>query len=327
MTGIEQRPLGRTGRGITGLGLGSVFVSEHATGRDEGIRVVHRALELGINYIDTAPFYGNAQEVLGEALAGRSESYLLGTKCGRWDWQTGPFRDVDAFKAQFEQTLRDLRRDRVDILYIHEADWRVFWCDEEPPRTTSHISVDETYDYAGAPVTQFLLWAREQGLATHLGISGNNAHLLAKVVREFDLPIDVLLVAFQYSLVWRNAPVHLLPVTRELGCGVVAGAPLQQGHLAVPREEWLADPPKWMSDDLRDRFAELYAIQRETGLSLAELAVRFLLADNDLASVIIGAATVSELEENVASATAGPLPAELHGRLDALGKVFDKIYN
>ena len=325
MTGISKRPLGKTGLEVAEIGLGGAFIHEGETGHDEAVCVVHRALELGVNYFDTAPLYGNSQEVLGEALQGRKEPCLLGTKCGRWDWRTGPYRDLDAFKWQFDQTLRALRRHCVDILYIHEADWSVYWRDEATPRKTRHICSDGDYDYHEAPVTRFLLWAKEQGMAKHLGISGNNAHLLAKVLHESALPMEVVLVAFQYSLIWRNARQHLLPLARELGIGVVLGAPLQQGLLAVPRVDWLEDPPDWMDDDLRTRFAELYAIHQETGLSLAELAARFLLADRDVATVIPGAATVEQLEENVGCAALGPLAPDVHARLDSLGRVFDGV--
>jgi len=325
MTVINKRALGETGLEVSEIGLGGAFIHEGETARDEGIRVVHRALELGVNYFDTAPLYGNSQEILGEALQGRKEPFLLGTKCGRWDWRTGPYRELDAFKAQFEQTLRSLRRDCVDILYIHEADWSVYWQDEAPPRQTRHVCANGVYDYGEAPVTQFLWWAKERGMAKHLGISGNNAHLLAKVLLETALPVEVVLVAFQYSLIWRNARQFLLPLTSELGKGVVLGAPLQQGLLAVPRGEWVEHPPDWMDDDLRTRFAELYAIHRETGISLAALATRFLLADRDVATVIPGAATVEQLEENVGCAAMGPLPPDLHSRLDSLGRVFDGV--
>ena len=325
MTRISKRPLGKTGPEVTEVGLGGAFIGEGAAAHDEAIRVVHRALELGVNYFDTAPLYGNSQEVLGEALQGRKEPCLLGTKCGRWDWRTGPYRELDAFKSQFEQTLRALRRDCVDILYIHEADWRVYWRDEATPRKTRHVCADDVYDYGDAPVTQFLLWAREQGMAKHLGISGNNAHLLAKILQEIAFPVEVVLVAFQYSLIWRNARQYLLPLARELGKGVVLGAPLQQGLLAVPREEWIEHPPEWMDDDLRARFAELYAIHQETGISLAALAMRFLLADVDIASVIPGAATVEQLEENVGCAALGRLSSDVHSRLDALGRVFEGV--
>lgn len=323
---MRKRPLGPTGLEVSEVGLGGVFVGEQHATRDEGIRVVHRALELGVNYIDTAPFYGNSQEVLGEALDGRDEEVILGTKCGRWDWRTGPFHELDAFKKQFEQTFRDLRRDRVELLYIHEADWCVWWQDDAAEQGRQFISTDGVYDYANAPVIQFLLWAKEQGLAEHLGISGNNAHLLAKVLKEASFPIDVVLVAFQYSLIWRNAKEHLLPLARDLGVGVVLGSPLQR-KLAVPHKEWIEDPPDWMDDDLRDRFIALYEIHHDSGLSLAELGLRFLLADEDITTVIPGAATVVQLEENVASSAADPLSPDVHARLDALGRVVDGLIN
>ncbi|MCX7011577.1 MAG: aldo/keto reductase [Candidatus Sumerlaeota bacterium] len=307
--------------------MGGLFIGlPKATPRDEAVRVIHRALELGVNYLDTAPLYGNSQQILGEALEGRKGPYWLGSKCGRWDWRTGPYRNLDAFKKQFAQTLKDLRRTYVDILYIHEADWAVYWIDQELPRQTNHISPDGVYDYASAPVAKFVMWAKEQGLAKHLGIAGNNAHLLAKVLREIELPIEVVLVAYQYSLIWRNAREFLLPAAKEKGAGVVLGAPLQQGRLAVPNRQWLQKLPEWMDEDTRGRYERLYAIHDETGLSLADLAVRFLLADKDFSTVIPGPTTVGQLEENIRSAAAGPLPPELHARLDALGRVFAGVH-
>src|SRR3954466_5994047 len=175
---IPRRPFGKTGIEVTQVSLGSLFVSEwFGTQREDGIQVIHRALEQGINYIDTAPFYGNAQQVLGEALAGRPESYYISSKCGRWDYKTGSYRSLDAFKQQFETTLRDLRRDAVDILYIHEADWYAFWEDVAEPQPTPYIELDKQYDYASAPIVQFLQWAKEQKLTRFIGISGNNADL------------------------------------------------------------------------------------------------------------------------------------------------------
>ena len=321
-TPIAKRRLGRTDLQVTELGLGGVFVRTAVTAPGEGVRVVQRALELGVNYLDTAPLYGDSQQVLGEALQDVPAPYLLGAKCGRWDWETGPYRSLDAFKRQFEQTLRDLRRDEFDILYIHEADWAPYWTDMSVPRTTQFLEPDAEYDFDGAPVAVFLRWVKDQRRARFLGISGNNAHLLAKVLREMETPIDVVLTAFQYSLLWRNAPHELFPLAAELDVGVVLGAPLQQGLLAQAHPEWVRTPPGWMDEDLRVRYERLCAIHAETGLSLAELAIRFLLRDRRFASVIPGAASIEQIEENVRCATAGPLPDELHARLDALGRVF-----
>jgi L-galactose dehydrogenase len=102
MNGIKRRRLSKAGLEVTEIGLGGVFFSDIGADRDEGIRTVQHALKLGVNYIDTAPFYGDSQKVLGEALDGHKENYLLGTKCGRWDWQRGPYRELDAYKKQFE---------------------------------------------------------------------------------------------------------------------------------------------------------------------------------------------------------------------------------
>ena len=321
-TPIAKRRLGRTGLEVTELGLGGVFVRTAVTAPGEGVHVVQRALELGVNYLDTAPIYGDSQQVLGEALQDVKSPYVLGAKCGRWDWETGPYRSLDAFKRQFEQTLRDLRRDVVDILFIHEADWAPYWTDMSFPRKTQLLEPDAEYDFDGAPVTAFLRWVKDQHVTRFLGISGNNAHLLAKVLREMETPFDVVLTAFQYSLLWRNAPSDLFPLADELDMGVVLGAPLQQGRLAQVYPEWVRNPPDWMDEDLRARYEGLYAIHAETGLSLAELTIRFLLQDCRFASVIPGAASIEQIEENVRCATAGPLPDELHDKLDVLGRVF-----
>lgn len=160
----------------------------------------------------------------------------------------------------------------------------------------------------------------------HLGISGNNAHLLAKLLREMDLEIEVVLVAFQYDPIWRNAREYLLPVTRERGIGAVLGAPLQQGRLAVPHKEWIDHPPAWMSNATRERFRLLYEIVEEYGLSLPELTVRFLLADEDVSSIVTGLSSIDELEENVACAGAGPLPDEVQSRVESLGRLLPGIY-
>ncbi len=127
-------------------------------------------------------------------------------------------------------------------------------------------------------------------------------------------------------LIWRNAAEYLFPVAKEKDVALVIGTPFQQGRLAVPRPEWLVEPPSWMDDDTWGRFQELYRIQQESGLSLAELGLRFLLSDPDIACVIPGAANRAQVEENVRCATAGPLPDGIYNRLVALGKVFPDRY-
>lgn len=324
---MPRRFLGRTGLDVSVIAAGGFFFDE-ATGtrREDALRIIDRAIDLGVSYFDTAPYYGNAQEVLGEALAGRSERCVVSTKCGRFDWKTGPYRDEGAYVEQLEHSLALLCRDHVDILYLHEADWPVYWEDLDLPRPDRVLDPRGSYDFADSAAVRFLRRARQQGLAKHLGISGNNAHLLAKLLREMDLDIEVVLVAFQYDPIWRNARQHLLPLTRERGVGAVLGAPLQQGRLAVPHPEWLDCPPPWMGDATRKRFRSLYEIVEEHGLSLPELTLRFLLADDDIGSIATGLTSIGQLEENVRCARAGPLPAEIHARVEALGRLYPGVY-
>jgi len=324
---IRKRPLGRTGLEVTEVSVGGFFFDE-ATGtkREEAVRAIHRALDLGVNCFDTAPYYGTSQEILGEALAAREEDHILTTKCGRFDWKTGPYRELDAFKIQLEESLKLLRRESVDVLFLHEADWPVYWEELEIPRPNRVLDVKGTYDYEDSAALIFLRWAREQGLAKHVGLSGNNSHLLAKLIREIDLNIEVVLVAFQYDPIWRNARQYLLPLTSERGVGVVLGAPLQQGRLVEPHEEWLRDPPAWMGDETRERFRALYEIRRDAGLTLPELVLRFLLADPDICTISAGVSTVEQLEKNVRCTQAAPLPDEIHSRIEALGRLYPGIY-
>ena len=98
--------------------------------------------------------------------------------------KTEPYRNLDAFKKQWEESLRLLRRDAVDILYLHEADWAAYWANDRQHR---HLQRQVSYDFDAAPAANFLCWAREQSTARFIGISGNNAHLLARVMQESTL--------------------------------------------------------------------------------------------------------------------------------------------
>ena len=97
------------------------------------------------------------------------------------------------------------------------------------------------------------------------------------------------------------------------------GGIFQNGREADVHLEWLSSPPTWMTPDLRARMERLYSVQRECGLSLVELAIRYLLADREVSTILVGAASLSEVEESVSATEAGPLSAELHQALETLG--------
>src|SRR4051794_11263823 len=118
---MNKRVLGRTGLAVSELGLGGLFVSSFGAERTQGIEAVRRAGGLGINYIDTAPGYANSEEVLGEALEGIDRPLILSTKLGG---RPQPFdaQDREGLFRSMEESLRLLKRDRIDLLLIHEPD-------------------------------------------------------------------------------------------------------------------------------------------------------------------------------------------------------------
>jgi aryl-alcohol dehydrogenase-like predicted oxidoreductase len=319
MAALESRPFGRTGERVTAIGLGGAPLGKlsHA----DGVATVRRALELGITYFDTAPMYGGgaSQLILGEALDGRTESYLLATKLGHLA-SSGDFRSADALRAQLNDNLRRLRRDYVDVLQIHDANWHCWWSDETRPEEA--MLGDIEYDFTDAPVLQVLREAKAAGLCRFTGITGNNADAMARVLEGVD--VDTCLVAFNYDLIRRRTRREALPLARKRGVALILGGVFQNGRLVEIHPEWPSSPPDWITPELRDPVGRLYTLQRDCGLSLVTLAIRYLMADPDVATILVGAATPAELEESVAAAQEGPLSTELHQAVDALGLEWER---
>lgn len=113
--------LGRTGLKVSKLSLGGLFVASFSAQYEEAKRAIHRAIELGVNYIDTAPGYGNSEEVLGKALKDAPGPVILSTKLGGRPKPFNP-KDKDCLMRSVEKSLRLLGRDRIDILMVHEPD-------------------------------------------------------------------------------------------------------------------------------------------------------------------------------------------------------------
>ncbi len=153
---MKKRTLGRTGLAVSELSLGGLFVSSHGAAFAQSKQAVLRALELGVNYIDTAPTYFDSEEVLGEALECVETPFYLSTKIGG---RLTPFRPQDpaCLRRSVEESLARLKRDRVDILMVHEPDRpRMYdwWTDEE---------------YNG-PVLDVLDELKQEGLVNYIGL-------------------------------------------------------------------------------------------------------------------------------------------------------------
>lgn len=308
---METRPYGSTGVTHPIIGLGGAFLT--AESFETGIATVHRALDLGVTYFDTSPMYcrGASQAVLGAALDGVTAPHTLATKLGYF---ADPlrFHSRDALVTQFEENLRLLRRDRVDTLQLHEADFHHWWSTD-----TAHsgrLDPGADYDFTAAPALAVLSRLKSEGRCSYAGISGNTADNMRRVLETVN--VDTFLLAFNYDLVRRGARDGL-PVSRRKGTAAMVGAIFQRG-LAFPEPNLLASPPGWMTPDLLDVYRRIYALHAESGMSLARLGVRFMVGQPEMDVIIIGAKSPDEIAECVAAAEEGPLPDDVVASIEAI---------
>ncbi len=299
---MKTRTLGRTGLQVSELGLGGLFISSYGSEFEQARLAILRALDLGITYVDTAPGYANSEEVLGKALSGADTPVILSTKLGG---RPKPFQpqDRDCLAQSVEESLRLLGRDHIDILMIHEPD---------RPGQYDWWTDPETFQ---GPVLELLQELKRDGVIGYTGLGGTTAYELAHIMRTGRF--DVVLTAFNYSLLWREAEHEVLPVAKELGMGVVIGSPLQQGALAR-RYESVYSGARWMSLPRRRQYMALYDLVDQVGIPLPELALRFVISNPDISCTLTGARSAAEVEQNVAAVERGPLPADILTRLDEI---------
>jgi predicted aldo/keto reductase-like oxidoreductase len=202
---VLKRRLGRTDFKASVVGFGGIPIASRS--RDEAVKVVKRAIEMGVNFIDTARSYGDSEDKIGEAIRGRRQELFISTKS---HYRTGT--DV---RDSIEESLRRLAVDKVDIIFMHGVD--------------AEADLDGRL---GAGVLDAMKEARAAGKVDYIGISGHNNKLLVKAIRtgEFDAIIA------SYNLTNDHADRELFPLAQELDVGVIVMKPLVGGYLAVPRE-------------------------------------------------------------------------------------------
>src|SRR5262249_20588637 len=155
-----------------------------------------------------------------------------------------------------------------------------------------------------------------EGLIRFTGLGGTTVYELARMMATG--AYDVVLTAFNYSLLWREAGLAVLPEAEVQRMGVLIGSPLQQGALARRDDEEIAGGAAWLSEPRRAQFRRLYEWVDRVGIPLPELGLRFVLSDPRVSAALMGARSVEEVEANVAAVEKGPLPAELTAPLDEI---------
>ncbi|MBX9680199.1 MAG: aldo/keto reductase [Gemmataceae bacterium] len=301
---MRMRTLGKTGIRISELGFGSLFASSLGHGYEESRAAVGRAIELGINYFDTAPAYANSEEILGRTLAEhRSMPLVLSTKLGG---RPQPFdaRNLQQLIQSAETSLKLLHREVIDVLFIHEPDrpqqydW---WTDA---------------DAAVGPVMEALDELKRRGIIRFTGLGGTTTTEMGHLLRT--AKFDVVLTAFNYSLLFREATLEVLPAAEALRMGIVMGSVLQQGGLGRRYDEVVRSKPIWMSQARQRQFLALYAFLDELGMPIVEMCLRFAVSYSAASSILMGPKTAKQVEDSVAAIAKGPLPSDVLSRLDGI---------
>ena len=328
---LEQRPFGLTGENVSVIGLGGAALYKHSY--EQGVETVKHALDLGVSYFDTSPAYGKAgedgrwkdrgksQSIMGEGLDGTTKPHLLATKLINYvsvEDRRYSYTTVEECHAQIQENLRALRRDRVDVLLGHDTEKAKAWIPDARD-DNQLMDVDEEFDYQNAALIQALREAKTQGLCRYIGLSSNRSAHLAHILNRVEM--DMCLSANEYSLLDRRSPPVMLPVIREQGIAYVVGGIFRRAGLGVSNE---ASPFQLPSKGPLALVGGVFSDERliklaeTTGISIAALTVRFLIANEELSTILVGASTPEELEESVVAAQAGPLPPDIHQTLEEL---------
>jgi aryl-alcohol dehydrogenase-like predicted oxidoreductase len=311
---LQQRALGRQGLAVSALGLGCMGMSEFygTTDVDESVATIHRAIELGVTFLDTADMYGpfTNEKLVGKAVEGRRDEVVLATKFGNVRGEDGSFRGVNGrpeyVREACDASLSRLGVDHIDLYYQHRVD----------PDTP----IEETVGAMKKLV--------EAGKVRYLGLSEAGPETIRKAHAVH--PISAL--QSEYSLFTRDVEDEVLPVIRELGIGFVPYSPLGRGFLTgrwrsmedLPENDTRAGRfPRFSEEnfkknvELADRVRE---IAEEKGITPGQLALAWLLAQGNDIVPIPGTKRRERLEENAGAADVELTDEDLRRIEEALPK-------
>ncbi len=297
---------------VSRIGLGAMGMSFGYTGAGsddaESIRTIHRALELGVTFIDTAEVYGPYvnEELVGQALKGRRDVVVVATKFGLISHTGRGSGALDSSPANIrtavDGSLRRLGTDYIDLYYQHRVD----------PDTP----IEDTVGALAGLITE--------GKVRHIGLSEAGAN----TIRRAHAVHPITALQSEYSLWTRDPENGVLSVTRELGIGFVPYSPLGHGFLTgqlrstdqLADDDWRTTNPRFTGENFQRNLRiadEVEGIAKAVGATPAQVAIAWLLAQGDDIAPIPGTKRVSRVEENVA-ADGIELTAEQIGKLNNL---------
>ncbi|MCH2516114.1 MAG: aldo/keto reductase [Dehalococcoidia bacterium] len=333
MNPFEKVAIGDTGVEVPRLGLGTAPLSGMVLGdglyggtaHEEAVRIIDRAREVGVSYVDTAPLYGNGR---AEARVGMStyssadrDSFVISTKIGRVlnavPGGVTPEDDPDGIgelaavnswtrdnvHRSIEESLVRLKLDRIDIIYVHDPDVEPYGEGQ---------AVNEAFPA--------LIELREQGVIKAIGCGMNEWQMPLRFIQRFNL--DIILLAGRYTLLDHSGLSEFLPACVERNVKITVGGPYNSGILARDLSKPVTFDYEQAPDILLDRARKLTEICVAHGVDLKAAALQFVLAHPAVATAIPGVQSVAELEQNIALVQQ-EIPAGLWSDMRSAGLIPD----
>jgi aryl-alcohol dehydrogenase-like predicted oxidoreductase len=304
---LKKRTLGQS-LSVSAIGLGCMGMSEFYGSHDDAqsIATIHRALDLGCNFLDTADMYGpfTNETLVGRAIRDRRDEVVLATKFGNMRGDDGAFLGIsgkaDYVRKSCDASLQRLGVDHIDLYYQHRVD-----------RTTP---IEETIGAMADLV--------RAGKVRHLGMS----EAAPETIRRAHAVHPITALQTEYSLWSRDPEDEILPTVRELGIGFVAYSPIGRGFLSgrfktiddLEPTDYRRQSPRFQGENFArnlDLVRRIDEIARSKGVTPAQLAIAWVLAQGDDVVPIPGSKSVGHLEENIAAADIELPPSDL-ARID-----------
>jgi aryl-alcohol dehydrogenase-like predicted oxidoreductase len=305
---MERRKLGTQGLEVSAIGLGCMGMSEFygRADEDEAVATIHRAIELGVDFLDTADMYGpfTNELLVGRAIADRRDTVVLATKFGNERREDGSWVGINGkpeyVRRACEASLQRLGVDHIDLYYQHRVD--------------KTVPIEETVGAMAELV--------EEGKVRHLGLSEASPDTIRRANEVH--PITALQT--EYSLWSRDPEVDVLPTVRELGIGFVAYSPLGRGFLSgrfrspddLPADDFRRNHPRFQGENFQrnlELVERVREIAEEKGVTPGQLALAWVLAQGKDIVPIPGTKRREYLEENVAATEIQLTPEDL-ARID-----------